>query len=352
MIFLRKKDVIGIDIGSSSIKLVELKEKNGVYELLNFGMASLPPEAIVDGAIMDSLTVADVIKGLISGLKIRTKNVVTSISGHAIIIKRISLPTMTKEELEESINWEAEQYIPFDINDVNLDFQILGEGEDLNHIDVLLVAVKRDMVTDYTTAINEVGLNPVIVDVDSFALGNMFEVNYPDEKKDIVALVNIGASVMSINIIKNGIPLFTRDISVGGNQFTEEIQKYFHISYDEAEKIKVEGKAEKIKSEEIAEVIKKVSEAVAIEVQKSLDFYASSSPEKMISKLYLSGGVSKLKGIDEVIRKKIGLDVEKINPFKNIKYKENNFDPEYITNIAPFVAVGVGLAVRRIGDKK
>jgi type IV pilus assembly protein PilM len=347
----RKKDIIGIDIGSSSIKLVELKERKGVYELLNFGMIPLPPEAIVDGSIMDSLTVVEGIKGLISGLKIRTKNVATSISGHAIIIKRISLPVMSKEELEESINWEAEQYIPFDINDVNIDFQILGESEDPHHMDVLLVAVKKDVITDYTTIMSEAGLSPLILDIDSLALGNMFEINYPDEVKNLVALVNIGASIMNINIMKNAIPLFTRDISIGGNQFTEEIQKHFYISYEEAEKMKIGIKEDNEKKDEIDRIIGKVSNSIAVEVQKSLDFYAASSPEKSITKIYLSGGGAKLKEIDEVIRERVGIDVERINPFKNINYIDKGFESEYIENIAPFAAVAVGLALRRIGDK-
>jgi type IV pilus assembly protein PilM len=245
MVFGKRKNVIGLDIGSSSIKLVELNEGKSGYKLQNLAISPLPPEAIVDGALMDSVTIVDTIRDLISTCKVKTKDVVTSVSGHSVIVKKITLPFMTKAELEESIQWEAERYIPFDINDVNIDFQIFGSSsENPEVMDVILVAAKKDIINDYVSILMEAGLNPVIIDIDAFALENMLGINYDLEKEEVVAIANVGASITNINIIKNNTSAFTRDIFKGGNQITEEIQRQLHIDFEEAEKIKVGSKVD------------------------------------------------------------------------------------------------------------
>src|SRR3990170_3459743 len=245
MIFGKKKNVIGLDIGSSSIKLVEFMEGKNGFKLQNLALSSLPPEAIVDGALMDSVTIIDTIRNLIATSKVKTKDVVTSVSGHSVIVKKISLPFMTEAELEESIQWEAERYIPFDINDVNIDFQIFGSSpENPEVMDVVLVAAKKDIINDYVSVIIEAGLNPVVIDIDSFALENMLAINYDIEKEETLAIANVGASITNMNIIKNNISAFTRDIFKGGNQITEEIQRQLYIDHEEAERIKVGSKAE------------------------------------------------------------------------------------------------------------
>ena len=218
----KKKQVIGLDVGTHSIKLVQLRNTGKEWELLNFGIMPLEPEAIVDGAIMDASSIVEAVRNLLEMEKITTRNVVTAVSGTSVIVKKIKLPFMTEEELSESIEWEAEQYIPFDISDVNIDFQILEGGflpdeRDSDQMDVLLVAVKREKIDDYTNLILEAGLNPVIVDVDAFAIENSYELNYGINEEEIVALVDLGAAVMDINILKGGITAFTRDISLGGN---------------------------------------------------------------------------------------------------------------------------------------
>ncbi|RME50635.1 MAG: type IV pilus assembly protein PilM [Deltaproteobacteria bacterium] len=352
MLFSRSKGVIGLDIGSSSIKVLELKEAKGGYTLQNIGIQPLPPEAIVDAALMNSPVVVDVIRELISRLKIKTKDVVTSVSGHSVIIRKITLPLMTEEEVEGNIQWEAEQYIPFDINDVNIDFQILQpDTHDQENLDVLLVAVKKDLIDDYTSVIMEAGLNPVIVDVDAFAVENMYGLNYPSAVGKVLALVNIGASIININILKDGTSTFTRDISIGGNQITEEIQKQLNVSFEVAEAIKIGEITEGYDPAEIREIINSVSASIALEIQRSLDFFTSTSMTGHISKVYASGGCAKTPGLTKVIEDQLGIPVEIVNPFNNIEINPKIFDTAYIEEIAPLCGVAVGLAWRRPGDK-
>ena len=350
ILFKKKKEVVGIDIGSSSVKVVQLKENKGSYHLLNFGIAPLPPEAIVDNTLMDSPSIAAEIKKLVASLGIKTKDVVCSISGNSVIIRKIVLPAMPSEELEDQISWEAEQYIPFDINDVNMDFQILSpDSNDPSRMNVLLVASKKDIINDYVSVFSDAGLQLSVVDVDSFAVQNAFEINHDYGSEDIIALVNIGASVMNINVIKDGVTLFTRDVQMGGNLYSEEIQKQVGLSGEEAEI----GKLLAHESDNIAlrNVILKVNETIAQEVRRSFDFYNSTAHDDRISRVFISGGCSKVYKLISTISEKISLPIEKLNPFAKLKYSEKDFDPEYLQEIAPLMAVPVGLAMRRVGDK-
>jgi len=347
----KKKNVIGLDIGSSSIKVVELREAKDGFKLQHLGISPLPPEAIVDGALMDSVTIIDTIRDLVTSTS-KTRDVVTSVSGHSVIVKKITLPFMTETELEESIQWEAERHIPFDINDVNIDFQILGYGsENPDLMEVILVAAKKDIINDYVSVIMEAGLNPVVMDIEAFALENMLGINYEIEKDDIVAIANLGASVTNINILKDNLSAFTRDIFKGGNQITEEIQRQLHVDYEEAEKIKVGQKGEGPSQSVVENVLRSASESLAVEIGNSLDFFQSSTTSQKISKLYVSGGGSKIKDFDIILQQQIGIPVEIANPFKRIEYNEKNFDPEYLREIGPVMAVGVGLASRKVGDR-
>ncbi len=352
MIWAKKRDVIGLDIGSSSIKLVELREGKNAQKLQNLAISPLPPEAIVDGALMDSVTIIDAIRDLIATARPKTKNVATAVSGHSIIVKKITLPFMTEAELEESVQWESERYIPFDVNDVNIDFQILGSSsENPELMDVILVAAKKDIINDYVSVIMESGLNPIIVDIDSFALENMLAINYDIAEAETVAIANVGASITNINILKNNISAFTRDIFKGGNQITEEIQRQVHVDYDEAEKIKVGNKVDVGSQPLIQGVLRAASESLAIEIGNSLDFFQSTTTYEKINKLYLSGGGSKIKDFDIILQQQIGIPVEIVNPFKKVEYNEKNFDVEYLREIGPTMAVGVGLASRKVGDR-
>ncbi len=349
-LFKKKKEVIGIDIGSSSVKVVQLKEHKGSLQLLNVGILPLPPEAIVDNTLMDSSAIATVIKILVASLGIKIKDVVCSISGNSVIIRKIVLPAMAQEELEDQISWEAEQYIPFDINDVNMDFQILSpDSYDPSKMNVLLVASKKDIINDYVAVFSESGLHLAVVDVDSFAVQNAFEANHDYNFEDILALVNIGASVMNINIVKGGITLFTRDVQMGGNLYTEEIQKQLGLSSEDAEIGKL--LAGESHNEALRTVIIKVNETITQEIRRSLDFYNSTASEDRISGIFVSGGCTKVYKLIDTVSEKIGLPVGKLDPFAKLKYNEKDFDPAYLQALGPLMAVPVGLALRKVGDK-
>ena len=349
-LFSKKKEVIGIDIGSSSVKLVQLKDVKGSYQLLNAGIVPLPPEAIVDNAIMDNASIVSAITSLVTSLGVKTKDVACSISGNSVIIRKITLPVMPVEELEDQITWEAEQYIPFDINDVNMDFQILSpDSIDPSKMIVLLVASKREIINDYVTVFNEAGMVLSVVDVDSFAVQNAFEINYDAGTEEVIALINIGASVMNINIIKDGTSLFTRDVQMGGNLYTEEIQKQLSVSSSEAESMKI--LAAETNNNELLEVLTKVNETIIQEIRRSLDFYNSTASDDRITKVFVSGGSSKGYKFIDSVSEKIDLPVEMINPFAKLKFNEKDFDPEYLQEIGPFMSVTVGLAIRGVGDK-
>ncbi|MBN8554235.1 MAG: type IV pilus assembly protein PilM [Deltaproteobacteria bacterium] len=353
------RGIIGLDIGSHSIKLVELKEaKGGSWKLVKFGLHKLPAEAIVDGAIMNSAAVVEGIRDLIARHKIKTREVATCVSGHSVIIKKITLPTMSEDELNESIQWEAEQYIPFSINDVNLDTQILSQGEEASNMDVLLVAAKKDIIHEYTAAIAEAGLKPLIVDVACFSIENCFDLNEDPAPGEISALVNVGASLVNINILNNGVTAFTRDINMGGNQFTEEIQKQLNISYEEAEALKLGGNisssqstTEAVVPQEVGAILRSTSETLAVEIQRSIDFYLATSPGLSLGRLVLSGGTAKIAGLKDALESSLNTKVELADPFKNISYSPKDFDPDYLKDLAPMSAVAVGLASRRLGDK-
>lgn len=347
-----KKDVVGIDIGSSSVKLVRLRHGKGGYQLVTLGVAPLPPEAIVDNAIMDSASVVDVVRNLVESHKVKTKNVATSVSGHSVIIRKIQLPIMTEEEMESSIQWEAEQYIPFEISEVNLDFQILGpDGRDPSQMNVILVAAKKEFVNDHVTVFKECGLNPVVMDIDCFAIENTFEANYGFDEDEIVALINMGAAAMNVNVLKGGKSVFTRDIQVGGNMYNEEIQKRLGLSGEDAEEVKLGGEIEDIDPEAVMDVINDATETLAQEVQRSFDFFSATSSDEKVQKLYIAGGVSKTPNIREFLESQLAIPVEILDPFRLIRASEKEFDPEYIQAVGPLFSVAVGLAMRRMGDK-
>jgi len=351
MLFKQKKDVIGIDIGSSSVKLVQLREAKGGYHLVTLGMSLLPPEAIVDNAIMDSQTIIEVLQNLVESLKVKTKNVATSVSGHSVIIRKIQLPIMTEEEMEASIQWEAEQYIPFEISEVNLDFQILGgDPDDASQMDVILVAAKKDFVSDYVSMLRECGFNPVIMDIDCFSVQNVFESNYGIEA-EIVALIDMGASSMNVNILKDGMSVFTRDIQVGGSAYNEEIQKRLGLNHEDAEKVKLGEEVDDVDPQTVAAILDDATDALTQEVQRSIDFFSATSSDEKVGKVYITGGVAKIAAVRESLANRLNVDVEVMDPWRQIGYSEKDFDPEYLQAVGPVFTVAAGLAMRRMGDK-
>lgn len=345
------KNVVGLDIGSREIKAVQLKEVKTGYQLECLGHVSLLPELIVDGSILDSFRVVEALKELISSNKFQGKDVVIGVSGHSsVIIKRVALPQMTEEELSESIKFEAEQYIPFDIEDVNLDFQIIGLREDQDQMDVMIVAVKKEKINEYTSVVQEAGLNPVIVDVDAFALENLYEINYDIREDEHIALVNVGSSGINMNIIKGGISVFTRDSSVGSSLHTEALQKSFVVSFDDAERLKQGETVEGVSPDEVSSVMTSSSEDIITEISRSFDYFRGATRQEEINEIILSGGCALIKDFVPLLSERTGISVKVIEPFKNI-HVPDKLDKGLVKKLSPMVAVSTGLALRRAGDR-
>ena len=353
MVFRRAKALVGLDIGSSAVKAVELKPAGKSYKVTAFGSEPVPPDAIVDGAIIDGGAVADAIRRLFDSRNIKTREVAASLSGNAVIVKKISLPVMTAAELSESIYWEAEQYIPFDIQDVNLDYQILDPGTgpgSKGSMEVLLVAAKKEKIADYTGVIAQAGRTAVVVDVDAFALQNAYEVNYGIEGQQIVVLLNAGASATNINIIQGDQSVFTRDVSIGGNAYTEALQKELSLPFEQADQLKRGEAVGGLSFDEAKPVLRAVTENVMLEIQKTFDFFKATAASERIDRIVVSGGASRAEGFTEMLTERFETPVEPFDPFKRVSLDGKKFHATP-AEIAPTVAVAMGLALRRAGDR-
>jgi type IV pilus assembly protein PilM len=347
---LGKKSLVGLDIGSSSIKAVELQGKPGALALASLGFAPLQPDTVVDGQIMELNDVSNAIAGVFQSHQIKTDRVAAGVSGSSVIVKNIIVPQMTREELEESIDWHAEEHIPFDISDVSLDYQIVGSGPDSLH--VLMAACKRDFVANLKQAIQLAGKTPAVIDVDAFALQNCYEVNYQPPPELVVALLNIGASTMNINILKGARSVFTRDVSVGGNHYTALLQKELGMTYEQAEFVKRGGpKPTGAANEDVEGVLETVSDMLALEISKTFDFYratADDNDDAAVQRILLSGGGSKLRGLSEFLSNRFEMPVERLDPFRRIGVDARRFDHDYMRQVVPEMAVAVGLALRGV----
>jgi type IV pilus assembly protein PilM len=350
----KSKAVVGLDVGSSAVKAVELKPLGKSFRVSAYASQPVPPDSIVDGAIIDGGAVADAIRRLFENKAFKTKEVAVSLSGNAVIVKKISLPVMTEAELAESIFWEAEQYIPFDIQDVNLDYQILDAGtgpDSKGTMDVLLVAAKKEKISDYTGVIAQAGRVPVIVDVDAFALQNAYEINYGPNGDAVVVLLNAGASSININILNGGQSLFTRDISIGGNAYTEALQKELTLSFESAELAKKGESVDGIAFEDVRPVLHAMTENVLLEVQKTFDFFKATAASDRIDHILLSGGACAVDGFPQALEERFGAPVELFNPFKKVAVDAQKLKLPDAERLAPTAAVAVGLALRRMGDR-
>jgi len=354
-VFGRTKTVVGLDIGSSAVKAVELRPSGRSYKVVAFGIEPIPPDTIVDGAIIDGGAVADVIRHLFESRRIKTKEVAASLSGNAVIVKKITLPVMSDAELAESIHWEAEQYIPFDIQDVNLDYQILsapGASDPRGTMDVLLVAAKKEKIADYTGVITQAGRVPVVVDVDAFALQNAYEANYDIQAGRVVALVNVGASAININVVNGDQSVFTRDISsTGGNAFTEAVQKELNLPFESAEAVKKGQPVDGATSDDVRPILRAVAENLLLEVAKTFDFFRSTTGADRIDRVLVAGGASRVEGLAEMLADRIGAPVEPFDPFRTVTFDSHKFGVDDVNEVAPTAAVAVGLALRRAGDR-
>jgi type IV pilus assembly protein PilM len=361
----KKNQLVGLDIGSHSIKLVEIDDSKKGMILKNFGIISLPNDAIVEGNIKEMEIAASAIKTLFKLLNVKNKNVAISISGFSVIVKKITISKRDESELEASIHEEAEQYIPFDISDVNLDYEILaspkkeaGEEEEESEaekepefMDVMLVAAKKDIIEDYESLVHLAGLTPVVMDVDAFALQNAFEVSSEDTSGSY-AIINVGATELGINAVKNGTSMFTRDSSYGGSQITEAIMTRLNLSFEEAEKLKLGGAKidDKVKGE-VEEIFTTMVSGWVQEIKRALDFLSTTYPDETIEKILVSGGAYRIPGFLKYLEMETELPIEELNPFAALQINEKIFDPRYLSYIAPQAGVAVGLALRSVGDK-
>jgi len=348
----KSKPIVGLDIGSSSIKAVELKKSKTDITVASLGLEPLATDIVVDSMIVDSGSVSAAISKLFTEHKLKSKDVATSVSGHSVITKKIQVETMTDSELSERITTEAAQHIPFDIADVNIDYQILSEegtGEPM--MDVQLVAVKKDKILNYTHVLNTSGRNPKIVDIDAFALQNCYEYNYEPAPGAVVALLNLGASVMNINIVKGVTPLFTRDVSVGGNQYTDALQKELEMGFDDAENFKLGKGSGAVSEDSKGPILQQVTEVIVLEIQKTFDYFRATAGGEHIERVYLAGGSGKVPGLVEALRQEFSIPVELLNPFTRVSTASiTGPEVEFIEQNPAQFAVAVGLALRSFDD--
>ena len=351
MLFGKKDSLVGLDIGSRSVKVAEIIDTKNGPKLKRFGMADIPAGTIEDGAISDPDTAAETIRQLFKSSNIKEANVAVSIGGYSVIVKKINVQTMPEDQLQETIHFEAEQYIPFDISDVNLDFQILGENENNpNQMSIFLVAAKKEMVNDYINLVSLAGLNPCIIDVEAFALQNIFEANY-DIQDENVALIDIGASKTSLNILKGSSSVFMRDVALGCLQINQKIMSLLDCSYEQAELLKFGEASDKMSAEELKQIVAAVVTDWCTEIRRALDFFYTNYPDDQIKRIILSGGGANLAEFRQLLASEASTVVETLNPLKKFTVDEKAFDPEFIRQIAPQAAIAMGLAMRKVDDK-
>ncbi len=353
--FTGKKQFVGLDIGSSSLKLVEILGEKGSYTMNRFLVVPLTKGIIVEGTVADIDGLAEELSRLFNNSGCKKKSIVTSLSGYSVIIKKATFPQMEAHDLQETIHDEASKYLPFDnMDNVNFDFQILGRNaNNPNQNDVIIVAAKKEIIEGYVEAIELLGMSLAIMDVDSFALETMYQENYEHEEKDVVVIANIGASITSLNVLRNATSIFTRDFPLGGNMITEAIQSQFGVPVEEAEQIKLHGPEgdELAKGEFFRNTLLPLADPLCAEIERSIDYFRSTYSDEDVKMILLAGGGANIPGIVNDLSQRLSVPVEIINPFKKINYNRKMMDVDYIKEIAPIAAVGVGLALRKLGDK-
>ncbi len=346
------KTTVGLDIGSSYLKAVQLNYIKSGYELEAFDLIPIESSVIEDSAIAKPDILIDSIKELFRKAKIKTKKVVISMSGYSsTVAKIITIPKMPEEELVNSIKLEAEQYVPFSIDEINLDFHIVGPNiDDKDQIDVMLVAAKTNVINGYINAVKEAALTPVVMDIDAFAFSNTYESNHEIDKEKNIALINIGANSLIINILKGGISIYIMDRPVGTSVLTDALQNKFQISYEAAEKL-IKGETVKdVLPGAVDEVLQNESREIVNEISNAIDYFTKDTFDESVEKLVIGGGGALIKGFKEILSEYTLLDVSVIEPFNSIKIPKK-FDEEFISEIGPIASIAVGLATRRMGDR-
>ncbi len=344
---------VALDIGSSSVKMVESSIEKNRYQLLNLGTASLAPRAIQNNMIIDQRSVVDAIRRVIQEHHVKATRVISAVPGRAAIMKKVQMPRQEETELEANVEFEAHNVIPENLENVNLDYQVLNLAEGGNKMDVLLVAVKKEIVNSYTDAIEQAGLTPAVMDVDYFAMENMYEASYAGEKiKGVVGLIHIGAHYTSITLLQNGVSTFTGDLPIGGEEFTEGLRRELSLSNEAAENFKLTGEIEGKKGLDLQALLKPITENVVEEIRRTISLYGAvaSDEDDGLKHIYLSGGSAKVPGLHTLLQEKMGVPASLAEPFRGFVVNKS-VDRSYLANLAPLFAVGAGLSIRRPGDK-
>jgi type IV pilus assembly protein PilM len=345
------KQVIGLDLGTSSIKMVEVKASGKTFKLNNFGMSTLPEGLIDGGEIIDPGALSQIILALHKELGIKNKAVCTGMFGGAVIVKKISMPRIDPKLISEQIQWEAEQYIPFDLSEVNLDYHLLRSGNNSSEtMDILLVAAKHDYIIRYFESVETAGLKCSIIDVNGFALANCFEINYGVRTGETIALVNIGAGITNLVVVEDGNVVFCRDIPIGGSLYNMEISRELGVNNAEAEELKI-GYAQTTESpQELSNIIGNTNEMICEEIKDSFKFYDQSKSGRQVGSIFLSGGSIRIPNLIEAISHATGLSCQVFNPLQNISVNTKKISSDFVSEIVPFLPCVLGLAARKIGD--
>ncbi|HMI86559.1 MAG TPA: type IV pilus assembly protein PilM [Polyangiaceae bacterium] len=345
-------NLVGVDIGSSSIKVCQLRESRKGLELVRLGFEQLPAQTIVDGHVMNSGAVVETLSRIFQDRKIKQRDVAMSVSGQSVIIRKITVPMMTPAELAEQIQWEAEQHIPFDIKDVQIDYEVLRRRPEAGQMDLLLVAAKKDEISDYAQLARDAKLRPQVVDIDAFTIQNIFEFSRGLPPEQTVALINVGASLSTLNIVARGVSTFTRDIANGGNLISDEIRKRLGISFEQAEDFKC-GRAEAgAPPFQVAQVMESVIDSIAGEIQRSLDFFMATSGEAEIARIYLMGGTARIALLPQAIERRARVQVEVFSPLEKIAADTTSIDPAMLSVVSAQLAVALGLSMRKEREKR
>lgn len=349
------KPLVGVDLGATSIKVCQLKETRKGFSLVRFGYTPLEPQTIVDRHIMNAQAVVDALAQTFAQNKIKQRDIAFSVSGQSVISRKITVPIMTTAELDEQIQWEAENHIPFDIKDVNVDYEVLRRRPEAGQMDLLLVAAKRDEINDYVQIARQAKLKPVVVDIDAFTIQNLFEYNRGLPPDQTFAIINVGATQASINIISRGVSAFTRDIANGGNSITEQIVKQVGVPFDQAEEMKCAAAAPGAGASlpaKLYQVVEAVCDTIAGEIQRSLDFFLATSGEERISQVFLTGGTSNLPQLSEAIGRRARVPVEPLVATERIPVEAREVNQELVAQRGAQLAVSLGLAMRRKKEKR
>jgi type IV pilus assembly protein PilM len=346
------KNLVGVDIGASSIKVVQLKESRKKLQVIRWGWAPLPPQTIIDGHVMNASVVTEALTRIFHDGKISQKDVAIGVYGQSVIVRKITVPMMTPAELDEQIHWEAEQHIPFDIKLMSVDYEVLRRRPEAGQMDLLLVAAKKDEINDYAAILREAKLKPVIVDINAFTIQNIFEHQYGLPSDGSIALLNLGAAVSSLNIVAKGVSAFTREITNAGNSITEEIRKALSCSYEQAEAYKHGGGPAEIVPQEVTQIINQACQALAGEIQRSLDFYLATSGEQEIGRIFVSGGSAYLAPLVQAIERRARVPVQLFDPMVNFAVDPKYVDEPQLRAIAAQMVVALGLSLRCDKERK